>query len=489
MSRCSTNDEGHQRTPPSRQWSSRESLTTEAGSLGAGYGSSSSSAPPVHGSLFDGLQVYVVGERQPLGLQQGISAVGMSSTSVNKKWRSPTLQRQRKRESIDRTNLSSAAPPFSAEHTSTDWDGFLSAPSTVAPSPPVGEDRPESSASLAVEATEVTFYENTGQLRSIVPIKPSLGDQALTTTTPGSARALARMIHFSKSTTTTNGIRSCVDRNVRVSVLSPTAEVFDGGGSSRPARVKSTNIGEIEMDEGASSDKRESWMTSKGQQERLLSSVHNTFLGVDNQSGEEQTYAIEQNLASETRSGCANSSQIDERNRGSGATNYEGAEEKEGRGENDHFFISSSTPRGAGQVGVLTGLWRVFHSQGYPYYLHEASGHSQWNYPCCHHVSPTDTADTATDTKEIISKPTSKAETTAGDESGEINLTPGMMPVVDVKRPPASPIKPARVPVAVKVSRFDRATVPSVVVSKQDLTIHRDEAKSVITTENCIILR
>ncbi|CAM9458384.1 unnamed protein product, partial [Pylaiella littoralis] len=49
--------------------------------------------------------------------------------------------------------------------------------------------------------------------------------------------------------------------------------------------------------------------------------------------------------------------------------------------DGDFFVMKPSEEHGEVALASLLGVWRVFQSQGYPYYLHEDSGHSQWEDP------------------------------------------------------------------------------------------------------------
>ncbi|CBN74153.1 Ankyrin [Ectocarpus siliculosus] len=178
---------------------------------------SSASAPVQgrHGSLFDGLQVYVVGGRQPLGSQHSCAAPGNVSalarvpvsarTMVLDSHRLSTASHhhQRREEqqqqhqnyypSNQHTSYNSSLSTASFEGLDPNWrDNVLSAPSTVAPSPPTPVLPPEDDRRPSCDSTP---------LLSAVPstATTNIGDGTSVVGVPGSARALARMIHFNST--------------------------------------------------------------------------------------------------------------------------------------------------------------------------------------------------------------------------------------------------------------------------------------------------
>ncbi|CAM9251093.1 unnamed protein product, partial [Scytosiphon promiscuus] len=172
----------HSREPPSS-----ETALTYTGNERMGCArlrsAPNASAPLPHGSLFDGLQVYVVGGRQPLGSQHASTAAKAGIVSKPSP-QAPTSARTMILEGRSSQMQSSSTYSFSTGVTlESNWrDNILSAPSTLAPSPPLRSfDSDGSTAKIpAITAAATTFDAGVNIAQ-----------------TPVSARALARMIHFS----------------------------------------------------------------------------------------------------------------------------------------------------------------------------------------------------------------------------------------------------------------------------------------------------
>ena len=124
----------------------------------------------------------------------------------------------------------------------------------------------------------------------------------------------------------------------------------------------------VASSEGEAAGAMRSWMISQGQEAHVTTDVHtgdrNVVVG-DVGTGIPALEALEEvemwPSVSETTL------------KGGGADE----DEKEAAPRRQNSFVLSSQ----GGDDELSGLWRVFFSEGYPYYLHEASGHSQWEDP------------------------------------------------------------------------------------------------------------
>ncbi|CAM9722824.1 unnamed protein product, partial [Laminaria digitata] len=178
------------------------------------------------GSLFDGLQVYVVGGRQPLGSQQGSSssAAGTtfptaSTTSAHDSTRALSSQQQTLPHhhqgyfSSQQEIPSPLTRPYPVGTMTTPNVGghILSAPLTLAPTPP-----PTHRNLTGTEPSMATFFVASGEGEhcnySLPPSTavstntltdknvgrfPAGSPPSTTAAVPGGARALARMIYFS----------------------------------------------------------------------------------------------------------------------------------------------------------------------------------------------------------------------------------------------------------------------------------------------------
>ncbi|CAM9596696.1 unnamed protein product, partial [Ectocarpus fasciculatus] len=170
-----------------------------------------------HGSLFDGLQVYVVGGRQPLGSQHSCAAPGMMSASSA---RAPASARtmvldshrlstashhhqlweQQQQQQHQNHYPSNQQPSYNSSLSTPSFEGLdpnwrenvLSAPTTMAPSPPIPVSTPEDDRRPSRDSTPLL-----SAVHSTATTKG--GDGTDLVGVPGSARALARMIHFNNT--------------------------------------------------------------------------------------------------------------------------------------------------------------------------------------------------------------------------------------------------------------------------------------------------
>lgn len=456
---------------------------------------SSTSAPVQgrHGSLFDGLQVYVVGGRQPLGSQHSCAAPGKMSASLARvpvsartmvldSHRLSTVshhhqlreeQQQQHRNyypSNQQSSYNSSLSTASFEGLDPNWrDNILSAPSTVAPSPPTPVFTPEDDRRPNRDST------------SLLPAVPSTattkgGDGTGIVGVVGSARALARMIHFNNTH----------DRD--------ESEISSRGAAASPSAMRTQNLTEKEIEEphGGTAASGNSgggettaepvgcWMTSvdDDQDTSGASSRAPEVGGKGHGCGTDQT-----STSGSPRADAAEffGSHVDTKpvlGRGtsrSGATaGQEAVEIEESEKEGDSFVIAASQEMGGRQTrdasAALAGLWKVFQSEGYPYYLHEASGHTQWEDP--REVErlrvqefPADTGVTVDVRGEGLAERSEPNGEAALLEEHQEEANGGLSDKTPIEReqppPPASPIKPAGVPVAVKVARFVEAAATS----------------------------
>lgn len=364
--------------------------------------------------------------------------------------------------SNQQTSYNSSVSTASFEDLDPNWrDNVLSAPSTIAPSPPTPVSTPEDDRRPSPDFTP---------LLSAVPSTATAkgGDRTGLVGIPGSARALARMIHFNN----TNDLGE--------------SEVSSRGAAAYPSAssmgTHNRTEKEIEEPDGGTAASRNSgggettaepigsWMTSvdHGQDRSGASSRAPEVGGKDHGGG--------------TRADAADflGSHVDtkpvlgrETSR-SGGTGQEAVEIEESEKEGGSFVMVVSQEMGGRQTNdasaALAGLWKVFQSEGYPYYLHEASGHTQWEDPReaerlrVQEVSA-DTGVTADELGEGLGEcPESNGGTVLlvqHPEEANGRLSDKMEIEREQPPPPASPIKPAGVPVAVKVARFVEAAATS----------------------------
>jgi len=440
---------------------------------------SSSSSAPVHGSLFDGLQVYVVGGRQPLGSQHAsvaATAGGTPQSTAHLSARTMVLDSHRLSTSPyhlhqqhqepweQQSSYSPASRHDSVPFASTasfssgleaNWrENVLSAPTAVAPSPPLlipNNDGGSGGGSTTVlNARAATGTPTAG------------GDRAGRVGAPGSARALARMIHFSygdpsarpfgddfRSEATTAVVASLSvptpgTSNIAVEAASPgaTSKAPEGGASSTGTPTE--GIG--------------SWMTPSNRDQGIPGAGSDASTpkpgGPSYEDNSEAMLPQRSSVVDDIAlSGDSFGHDIAE---ASGTTGSTGIEEKLTENEVERFILNRSEeqPGRQGEGGESeppTGLWRVFLSQGYPYYLHEASGHSQWGDPrerenVCPQAQLTFAASDGS--AGLGGRFEVNEEAALWDSRAEKAGFDGEPP------PPASPIKPTGVQVAVKVSRF-----------------------------------
>ncbi|CAB1116190.1 unnamed protein product [Ectocarpus sp. CCAP 1310/34] len=447
----------------------------------------STSAPVqgTHGSLFDGLQVYVVGGRQPLGSQHSCAAPGKMSASLARvpvSARTMVLDSHRLSTashhhqvgeeqqqhhlnyypSNQQSSYNSSLSTASFEGLDPNWrDNILSAPSTVAPSPPTpistpeGDRRPNRDSTSLLSAVPSTATTTGGDGTGIVGVM-------------GSARALARMIHFNNT----------IDRG--------ESEIFSGGAAVSPSATRTQNLTEKETEEPhggtAASEKSGGgerttkpigcWMTSvdDDQDSSGTSSRAPEVGGKGHGCGAEQTSMSDSPHADAAESFGSHVDTKPVLGRGtsrSGATaGQEAVEFEESEKEGDSFVMVVSQEMGGRQTrdasAALAGLWKVFQSEGYPYYLHEASGHTQWEDPREVErlrvqeflVDTGATGDVRGESLGECSEPNGEAALLEEHpEEGNGGLRDKTPIEREQSPPPASPIKPAGVPVAVKVAR------------------------------------
>ena len=484
-----------------------------------------SSSAPVHGSLFDGLQVYVVGGRQPLGSQHASGAEAaaaaaaagrLSARSAQATTTTPTTartmvldshrlsmsSRQHQRQqwetlheqpqtgypSSQHTSLVSASTAsFSSGALEPNWrDHVLSAPSTVAPSPPMplhsnsGMSESGSSALLsAVGATGAAAAAAVG------------GGDANHAAIPGSARALARMMHFSgdsnhPAASSSDGVdspgRASTKRGEDGSSLS--APTSSGGNVS--IEMAEGAVGPASLPGGGGSGDDDgtprteaigSWMTSGDHgQDKPVSNLAASIPDLG-QCGDEDEYEQTPTPHSSASAGATYSSGADSPATSGGWVSDSGTARPDGFAEErkviggqsfvvQPFDQRSERPESGAALAPLPGLWRVFESQGYPYYLHEASGHSQWEDPrekgairFQKLLSTTPATNVAAGVRDRVSDLCLEGNegTTRTEKGVEMASEDAVETPMGTERghpPPVSPIKPTAVAVAVAVSRY-----------------------------------
>lgn len=260
--------------------------------------------------------------------------------------------------------------------------------------------------------------------------------------------------------------------------------------TSRGGNTTSVGGGSDSLRSGEEGDRRSealgSWMTSSGNHGGSVRS---------SDALQQQTPAVQaDHLSAETGVASANkhngiSEQFVEMPSGTG-----------GWGQANESFVVGPIPfeEGGVEPTLLAGIWHVCYSQGYPYYLHEASGHSQWEDP--RRSSPllresasttkTERAQTHSYSERSPERLLEMESTVAAaatdeedeDEEGEeeegedenvvtaeieapseahnerLGSVAKRLAAEHVERLPLSPIKPVGVSVAVEVSRFVEAT-------------------------------
>lgn len=333
----------------------------------------------------------------------------------------------------------------------------MSAPSIVAPTPPTHGEWAGSSAYRIADphgdcggsGTLSSFVVPT--TRSSLNSGAGAGGSLFAAAAPGSARALARMIHFSNRTAPTDDDRRYSGGDgVSASSTSASATVSSDGGSGGGAKA----IG--------------SWMVSQGGDGDFVPSVQKQGEGEEGLNVcVKQAQAAPDLVAAETRSSGSNKAAC---HVGVGVVESRTTNQNEvGEGEGGQSFVIESSDNMTEEQGkALSGLWRVFYSQGYPYYLHEASGHSQWEDP---RGSQELLTPPVTDTlQESSSGQYSNADATAADREEEPVVREEMLGAKDTEQPLVSPIKPIGVSVAVNVSQYTEVAVPDVDASERDRT-------------------
>lgn len=376
--------------------------------------------------------------------------------------------------------LSSAfTTPRSTEALDPDWrDNVLSAPSTLAPSAPV------------------PMLDNDR--------KSGGGDTSLVGV-HGSARALARMIHFSNSN---HAAPSSADTLGHQGGGSATTGVFT---SSLSASTSTYNNATVEEDRGgvdsstgsptnvgggngglAPTNAIGSWMISEVHDPDIPGTAGGTPAGGGhiNEDGTEHVPSSHIPGVDDT----ALSGNFDNTEAVGGWASESGATVSgvvsSAQDEEEFFVIKPSEGHRGGALAPLLGVWRVYQSQGYPYYLHEASGHSQWEDPRgresvrLRELSMKATTDVTADVGDSLGRRSQANECAVDDrekerekeqeEEEEEESMENATIAAETKsteggwhRPsPASPIRPTGVPVAVKVAQFGDAAARSAEVSK-----------------------
>lgn len=418
-------------------------------SAAGGTRSSRRNSAPVHGSLFDGLQVYVVGERQPLGSQQRPAAeVAEAAATATTAFRSGYHPHACWSTSSTTSTASRAAISFPLDFS------FLNAPSTQAPSPrtargvdarlTLGEGQGATSPLSTAGSGGQQYYHSSGLTAGPVP---------------GSARALARMIHFSNVGCDDGGVGLGGERRADMGVqygagAREKAMVSTPGVSEGPGEVavgawmKNCPTDAQKDSSNHCNDELHTNTNDSGPGEKEKAQVVGTNSRLNDEVVTRRTAEQEQDESSPVGSGLV----VDDRDEAS-----------------DSFVLSKE----GGGTGVLTGLWYVGYSQGYPYYLHEASGHSQWEDPRPALPTNTTTSEAEQLSSEVKAQETESAvanlSALAGGCSGsDISATQGCPPEdheagdaqQHIKRPSASPIKPLGIAVEVDVPRFVEAAAP-----------------------------
>lgn len=214
------------------------------------------------------------------------------------------------------------------------------------------------------------------------------------------------------------------------------------------------------------------WMISGEQQSATTvdHTLHARDRGVAGIDGEHATAVDESNEVLSSKS-HGNRSTAEQQVLAIPATAAESPEE-----DHQSFVLSD-------EGGSLAGLWYVGYSQGYPYYVHDATGHSQWEDPRPEkHVDSSAGNQTVSQPSDVPSseaQETARELTTIARDKQHIDLaTSPSSPKVpestqQIENPensqsweyeqrlPASPITPVGVTVAVEVPRFVGAhTVP-----------------------------
>ena len=460
----------------------------------------------------------MVGGRQPLGSQHasGVAAAGgLSARSARTTTTARTMvldshrlsmslrqhqhqyqhqhqQREQSREYpqygyhlSQQASLVSASTAFSSGALEPNWkDNVLSAPSTVAPSPPS------------------QLHSNAGMLEGgCTALVSGVGPTGTPTASggnnrhagvPGSARALARMMHFSggnnlaapasadgldspgRGSATRGAVGSPLsapassDSNAPVEVGEAGVDDADDAGGAGSGGTGCGGGGGDRGGHGISVDAIGSWMMcdDHDQDKPLSGSVTSTpTLGQHGDGDGTEPTPTPRGLAV---AGGADSPAIS-----GGWVSDDGTAERNGVAEErsdlreNCFFVKPSAGYGEQQEEEaasvpLSGFWRVFESQGYPYYLHEASGHSQWEDPrendsvrsqqLLSTVVATDRQDQDSDVCFEGGNGTVEKENDTEMAPKEAVETPKEMD--RGYPPPASPIKPTGVPVAVDVSRY-----------------------------------
>lgn len=456
-----------------------------------------SSSAPVHGSLFDGLQVYVVGGRQPLGSQHASEATAAGRVSTrsaqttttartmvldshrlsmssrqHQQWEQPQEQPHSCYPLSQHTSLVSASTASSSSGgLEPNWrDYVLSAPSTIAPSPPMPLHS-NAGVSDGGSTALLSAIETTGT-------PPAGGGGTSHMGVPGSARALARMMHFSGNNNHTapssvDGSDSPGRGSTKTRVAGSSLSAWTSSGGNVAVEMTGAAVGSVSLTggdggvHGTPTEAIGSWMTADDHNQHKPASGSTASIPKLGQLNFEPTPASESSAVA----GTTFSGGVDSPATSGGWVSDGGTAGREGVAGEHSFIVKPSDERGERpERGVasapLPGLWRVFESQGYPYYLHEASGHSQWEDPRENETVRSQqllSTRVATHVAVGVQDHVSDLcfEGTKGPRRKEKDVEPATNEAVEAPMeknrghpPPTSPIKPTGVPVAVDVSRY-----------------------------------
>lgn len=289
---------------------------------------------------------------------------------------------------------------------------FLSAPSTMAPSPPDQSATASGDASPGCGLSSILLSATTNAHASSNGSSGTLFGMV-----PGSARALARMIHFS------NVGNGGLGRSESGVAESYTAE--DGQANCRGLSGEG-GVG--------------TWMNSGGLGVPVSHTRHTDRPTVDeNRVVTQETPNAGEIDGTITPGNDRGDGPSDVRQAYAGIAAADKALAGEGRtDQGDQSFVLSNEEAAAG--GALAGTWYVGYSQGYQYYLHAESGHSQWDDPrCTNHATETPFAEAGT------------------ERPSEISLSEQERPVHEI--PSVSPMGLVGVTVAVEIPRVKGTVV------------------------------
>lgn len=230
----------------------------------------------------------------------------------------------------------------------------------VAPSPP-DNGKSATSASIPLGATTATMSSSSAHHSAPSNFStaqyPSTTASTYSTAVPGSARALARMIHFSNGGAGSSAVARC-GSSVRQTLVAATES-----GVPSEMVVGDRWGGEQGMGGWTKADNQEgaSGMDCKGR------TSNHGVADVDRDHGP--------STSGEVHEVSLNTKHGGDRTNGGRQTISGPVTESGVRGVDQRWFVLRDG------AASLAGLWYVEYAQGYPYYVHEASGHSQWEDP------------------------------------------------------------------------------------------------------------